>query len=95
MSLLENQKSAKRTITLTNDQWSEIGFCIKQYAKEVRTQIDFWRQNELEILPDGKPLFEDADMMVKYWSEQLATLEAVYSEIEPGLSLFLDFPQKN
>lgn len=79
---LEVWKREKRSVTLTNDQWSDLAFYLNISTKYRKGELEAWQKLAQETKPDGSPKFANAADNAEFWQELIDSLAAILPKLE-------------
>lgn len=72
----------ERTVTLTNEEWSNLTCYILMTTNHRTGELETWRSLAQEKDEDGNTKFKNAVSNAKFWEEMIRNLDRIRSEID-------------
>lgn len=72
----------KRSVTMTNREWSKLTSYIIMSANFRKREAEAWEELSTEKKDDGTPVYEHAASNAEYWRELDAKLEEIRRKID-------------
>lgn len=74
----------KRAISLTNEDWLNLGMFLSLTHSYPEKELGFWREMEKEFEGNDKPKHDVAKDNIVFWESQIATIERIKALIYKG-----------
>lgn len=79
---MKNWENTKRTVTLTNAQWTRLSTYILMTTQYRNAELDAWKSMQKEKNDDGTPVFKNANNNIKFWRNTIKILEEIQKTID-------------
>lgn len=79
---LQEWEQEKKTITLTNEQWSSLTMYLNMSRTYREGEKEAWEKLAEELDNEGNPKFKNAESNAKFWKKMNETIKDIKAKVD-------------